>query len=186
MDLTTLKVKQLPENYFDDAMNILDEELGKDRVRDSKFLKEKFNKFPEFFIGVFLDKELVGIICGFPREDYLLISEIAIDSKFHNSGFGKKLIKEFEKVGFKEYNKINVGARDQSIRFYKSLGYIPFLLIQYNKDDYTQDNFSNLKIINKKDYGLEVKVEEYNLTELNKIRKQFPKANFQYIFSKVK
>mgnify|MGYP001590404523 CR=1 FL=1 len=122
-----LKISPLNKKDFPQAMEILNEELGKNRVRSANFLLKKFKQFPKFFIGVYLDKELIGIICGFPRED----------SRFHRRNFGRKLVEEFEEVAKKEnYNKINVGAQDESVGFYSSLRFEPFLLIQFNEKDY--------------------------------------------------
>lgn len=186
--LSKLKVKQLGKNNFQDAMNILDNELGKKRVRDSSFLYDKFKKFPQFFIGIFLDKELVGVVCGFPREDYLLMSEIVVDSRFSNREFGKKLVKAFERSAFKKYGEINVGAEDNAINFYNSLGYSPFLLIQYKRRDYSPNDFKDMAILrnrqDKKFVLLDVKVNKTDLNYLTKLRKKYPKAYFQYIFTK--
>lgn len=182
--LTDLIVKPLPKNDFPLAMQILDNELGTKRVRSKEFLKEKYKKFSEYFIGIYLGEELVGVICGFPREDYLLIGEIAVDIRFQRRNFGKKLVGEFEKIGFKRYNKINVGAKDKTIEFYKKMGYKPFLLIQFEKEYYTKEDFSEFKILNIRGYGIEVETKNFNLGELNNLRKKYPKATFQYVFTK--
>ena len=181
--LSKLEIRGLKREEFGEAMNILNNEL-KIRVRDNKFLFEKFKEFPQFFIGLFLDEELIGVICGFPRDDYLLISEIAIDERFQGRGFGEKLINEFEKIAKEKYKRINAGAEDEVIGFYKKLNYKPFLLIQFKKEDYNEDDFSNFKILNIKDYGFELEVKNCNLKELNKLRKLYHKANLQYIFTK--
>ena len=60
-------------------------------------MSKKFKKFPEFFIGMFLDEKIIGVIGGFPRGDYLLMSELAVDSKFQGKSLGKKLVKHFDK-----------------------------------------------------------------------------------------
>lgn len=182
--LNDLEFRQINKNEFNQAMNVLDNELGKNRVRNSKFLYEKFKEFPQFFIGVFLGKELIGIICGFPRENYLLISEIAIDCRFHNRGFGKKLISEFEKVAFKKYDRIHVGALDDSIYFYSSLKYSSFLLIQFEEKAYSQENFKEFDIIKRGSGFLEVKTKKLDLDYLKELRAKYPKAHFQYIFTK--
>ena len=182
--LSELKIRLLGERDFERAMNILDNELGKERVRDSAFLYKKFKKFPQFFIGIFLGKELVGVICGFPREDYLLISEIAVDLRFHGRGFGKRLVKTFEEEAKTKYNKINAGAQDKAIGFYESLGYKPFLLIQFKKKDYPMNEFEDLKIIKSCPGVIEAEVKSYGIKMLEKLRKKYPKANFQYIFTK--
>lgn len=182
--LTELDTKKLPKKDFSLAMNILDNELGKERVRNSNFLKEKFKEFSDYFIGIYLDKELVGVVCGFPREDYLLISEIAVDCRFQKRKFGEKLVKEFEKIGFKKFNKIHVGALDNSIGFYKSLNYKPFLLVQFKKGVYYKKDFSDFEVLNIRDYGFELKVKDCSLSNLNRLRKKYPLANLQYIFVK--
>jgi hypothetical protein len=184
--LTTLRINPLPEKDFSLAMQILDHELGKNRVRNTDFLKRKFKEFPEYFIGLYLENELVGVICGFPRENYLLMSEIAIGCRFQGRNFGKKLVKEFENIGFKKHNKINAGAQDKAIEFYKSLNYKPFLLIQFKKGNYAKEDFSEFKILNIKDHGIEVETKNCNLKELTRLRKKYPKATFQYIFTKEK
>ncbi len=178
--------KKLPLEDFSLAMNILDNELGKERVRNSDFLKKKFKEFPDYFIGLYLRNELMGVVCGFPREDYLLMSEIAVDSRFQRRKFGEMLVKEFEKIGFQKYTKIHAGALDKAIEFYKSLNYKPFLLVQFKKGDYAEKDFSNFEILAIRDYGFELKIKDCNLKELSKLRKIYPKANLQYIFTKIK
>lgn len=180
--LTNLETKTIPPEDFDSAMIILDNELGENRVRSKEFLKEKYKEFKEYFIGLYLDKELVGVICGFPREDYLLMSEIAIDFKFQKRGFGKLIAKRFEEVGFAKYNKIQVGADDDAVHFYKSLNYSPFLLVQFDKGTYSKEDFSGFKIKSVRDWGIELEVEICSIKEINELRKKYPKAYLQYIF----
>ena len=182
--LVDLELKKLLNNDFSLAMKILDNELGKNRSRNTTFLEAKFKEFPNYFIGIYLGKELVGVICGFPREDYLLIGELAVDFRFQRRRFGEKLVKKFEKIGFEKFNKINVGALNNAIEFYKSLNYDPFLLIQFEKGIYSKKDFSRFEILSVKDYGVELKINECNPDELNKLRKIYPKANLQYIFTK--
>jgi len=182
--LSELKLESLNKKDFSKAMEILDNELGEERVRDTTFLYKKFKKFPQFFLGIFLDKELKGIICGFPRENYLLISEIAIDSRFKGRGFGKMLIQAFEKVAKGKYSQINVGAQDEVIDFYKNIHYKPFLLVQFEKEEYSPKDFKNFKILNYNKSMIEIKIKNCDLKVLKRLREKYPKANFQYIFTK--
>jgi ribosomal protein S18 acetylase RimI-like enzyme len=185
--LSELKIKEITSKDFPKAMEILNNELGKERVRDEKFLYEKFKKFPQFFMGIFLDEEIIGIICGFPREDYLLMSEVAVDSRFQSRGFGKKLVEEFETtLKNTKYKKINVGAYDNKIGFYKSINYKPFLLIQFKEGDYKLEDFDALKIIKHSPGSIELKIEKCSLEELEKFRKKYAKAHLQYIFTKMR
>jgi len=183
-----LEIRQIKPNEFNDAIKILDKELGNRRVRSRSYLSKKFKEYPKFFIGIFFDKGIVGVIGGFPREDYLLMSELAIDSKFQKKGFGKKLVKKFEEIAKKRYNQIRVGSEDKVLGFYSALKYKPFLLIQFKSKDYSYDDFNNFKIIRKYNFKgyltIEAKIIRYNLELLNKMRKKYPKAYFQYIFIK--
>lgn len=186
--LSELNVRELKEKDFQKAMEIFDQELGAKRVRDSSFLHEKFKQYPQFFLGLFLEKDLIGVICGFPREDYLLLSEIAIDSRFHNRDFGKRLVSEFEKRAKKGYNKINAGAQDNVIGFYSSLGYSPFLLIQFEKGEYNLNDFKKFKIESVKEYdgmiGINLKIDKADLNLLKQLEIKYPNAHLQFIFSK--
>ena len=132
-----------------------------------------------------MDNELIGVICGFPREDYLLISEIAADSRFLGRGFGKRLVERFEGIALlNDYHKINVGSRDSAIDFYASLGYKPFLLVQFKEDAYTPNDFKNFKTIKSNKNSIEIKVEKAEIKTIKNLRRKFPKAEFQYIFTK--
>ncbi len=126
------------------------------------------------------------MVCGFPREDYLLMSELAIDLRFQRRGFGKLLVSKFEMRGFKKYNQINVGALDGAINFYKSLNYSPFLLVQFENNEYSKKNFANFEVLSIKEGSVELKIEECSLEKLIELRKIFPKAHLQYIFVKKK
>ena len=187
--LSDLEIRGIKDTEFDDAIKILDEELGKDRVRGKVFLHEKFKENPEFFIGIFLNKEMIGAIFGFPRESYLLISELVVLSRFQSRGFGKKLVEKFENIAKEKYSQINAGADDKSIYFYESIGYKPFLLIQFKKGDYSKKDFKSFKIIreyeyNKDNMAIETKINKADLKVLNQLRKKYQKAWFQYIFVK--
>lgn len=185
--LSNLEIRQIKTKEFNDAIKILDNELGKKRVRSKNYLSKKFKESPEFFIGAFLDKKIIGVVGGFPREDYLLISELAIDSRFQKRGFGKKLVEKFEQIAKRKYNKINVGAEDKAINFYSTLSYKPFLLIQFKKEDYNEDfdNFDLIRKYNLKGYlTIEAKVKNIDVKYLEKLRKKYSKVYFQYIFSK--
>ncbi len=183
-----LEIRRIKPKEFNKAIKILDNELGKKRIRSKNYLSKKFKKFPEFFIGIFFDKKIVGVIGGFPREDYLLMSELAVDSKFQGKSFGKKLVEQFEKIAKERYNQIRVGAEDKVLGFYFALGYKPFLLIQFKPKDYSYEDFNKFKIIRKYEFNkyktIETKITKYNLGLLNKLRKKYPKAYFQYIFTK--
>ena len=185
-----LIIRRIRKEEFNQAIKIFDNELGKDKGIKNDILYQKFKEFPEFFIGAFLDNEMVGVICGFPRPDYLSMSKMAIKPVFQNRSFGSRLVVAFEKIAKGKYNKINVGALDKSLYFYKSLsGYKPFLCIQFKVGDYSKEDFNDFRIIKEynfdsKNLVIEADINECNLNLLNKLRKKYPKAHFQYIFTK--
>ena len=113
--LSKLSIRSIKEEEFSEAMSLLDREL-KGRVRTNEFLYKKFKIFHRFFIGIFIDKEIIGLICGFPREDYLLISELAVDSRFRNRDYGRKLVESFEERAKQKFKKINVPVMAYQIR----------------------------------------------------------------------
>ena len=185
---SNLCIRVINKNEFNIAWDILNEGLGKNRVRGRSFLKKKFMEFPLFFRGIFLDDELVGVIFGFPREDYLLISELVIKTKFQERKFGEKLVNDFEFLAkSKGYSKIKVGAMDDVLGFYSKLGYFPFLLIQFKEGIYSSKDFL-LEIIKEgildKEHFIEAKVNSFSKHTLDFLRKKFPLAHFQYIFTK--
>ena len=64
------------------------------------------------------------------------------------------------------------------------MGYKPFLLVQFKKRDYSKEDFKDFKIIKYEIGIIEIAVENCDLALIQKLRKKFPKANFQYIFYK--
>jgi len=180
------EIRRIKPAEFDPAMDILEKELGDGMGRTRKELKKTFNKTPEFFIGAFIDDKIEGIICGFPREDYLLMSEIAVYSQFQKHHFGKKLMEEFEKKAFEKYNKIKLISKDDVKGFYFGLGFTPSIFIQFEDKIYTPKDFENEKIISMKRYGVELTSENCSEKELATFREKYPLANMQYLFTKEK
>ncbi len=155
--LVDLEIKQI--NDLNELFKLLDKFLK--RARTNSFLTKRYKENPKLFIGIYLDKELIGAIGGFYREDYSLISELAIDSKFRRRGFATLLVKEFEKKA----GKIQVGALDEAIGFYESLGYESYLFVQKDKENFYIKHTSDLK-------------------RIIELRKKCPSLCFQYIFRK--
>lgn len=191
--LTILEIKSLPSERFNEADNLLKKELFHEpRPRSYEFLKEKFQAYPQYFIGAFLDNELVGIIQGFPREDYLLLSELAIITRMRRRKIGSKLVKEFEKVAKSEgHSKIKLGGADHAGDFYISLGYRPSLFIQIKEDNFSSDVEEVLrseKIIKKENKEgiimIEIETRDANIDKLNIIKKKIKVLSVQYLFTK--
>lgn len=180
-----LTFKQITKETIGESLILIDKVLGKERSRKSNEIKLIFEKEPKFFIGAFLDNTLVGIITGFYRDKYLVLGEIAVIDYFQNRGIGNRLVKEFLKLQDKE---IRVGSEDDAIKFYESINFKPFLLIQYDKKDYNKRDFSEFEefeyVENKGHCMLSVKIGASSKEKIELLRKKFPKAYLQYIFRK--
>lgn len=162
--------------------------------RTYSFLLSQLKKHNSFFLGAYVGKELAGIIQGFPRDDYLLLSEFAVAQKFRGRNFGRLLVKAFEKQAVKAgFKTIKLGAQEEAIDFYKRLGYAPSILVQVKKSDcknklvgllkkYKQESVKE----NKGVLLIELKCFAKNtpVSLLNKLKKEFGAFSTQYLFTK--
>ncbi|MDI6738717.1 MAG: GNAT family N-acetyltransferase [Nanoarchaeota archaeon] len=192
--LSELSIKQIKPDDFKQADIFMEKYLYLgSRPRTYQFLLKKLKENPSLFSGLYLDNEIIGVIQGFPRKDYILLSEIAIDEKFRNRGFGSMLLKEFEKKAL-EYNYlyIKTGAEDTAIIFYSANGYLPSLFIQVKEKDEKQ----TLKILEKEKCeikeishlnritGIEIASQNCNLSKLKNLRKLLSPLSAQFLFTK--
>ncbi|MGV8172293.1 MAG: GNAT family N-acetyltransferase [Candidatus Woesearchaeota archaeon] len=194
--LAELTVRTISTEEYPPADAFLEKQLyqhlpnGK-RPRSYDFLLDKLNKNPELFLGLYLDSELIGVVQGFPRDDYLLLSEIAVDIRFRDRGFGSLLIKSFENTARSlGYNKIKLGAQDYAVNLYLKNQYTPSLFIQikeYQKDSVI-DTLPKQDIIDISSYdsiiGIELRVDAIDIEYLHDIEKRFQPISIQYLFTK--
>jgi GNAT superfamily N-acetyltransferase len=164
------------------------------RPRSYEFLLEKLRENPKLFLGLYLGDELIGVIEGFPREDYLLLSEIAVDMRFRSRGFGTLLIRYFEEEAKKSgYDKIKLGAEDNAVKLYLNNNYIPSLFLQVY-DAVADEILDGLKgtdmpIINVSKHdgmtGIELKIEKMDMSQLKSLKEIFNPVSIQYLFTKI-
>lgn len=192
--LSELSIKQITFDNFKYADNFMENHLYLgNRPRDYKFLLNKLKQNPSLFIGLYLNNEIIGAIQGFPRDDYILLSEIAVDIRFRNRKFGSLLMKEFEKNAKKyKYSYIKAGAEETAIGFYSANGYLPSLFTQI-KEEY---EIKTLKALEKQGYkiiavthvnkitGIEIASKDCNLLKLKDIRKLINPLSAQFLFTK--
>jgi len=194
--LAELTVRAISTEEYPSADALLEKQLyqhlsnGK-RPRSYDFLLDKLNKNPELFLGLYLDSELIGVIQGFPRDDYLLLSEIAVDIRFRSRGFGSLLIQSFENTAkILGYKKIKLGAQDYATNLYLKNHYTPSLFIQVKEDqkEAVINTFSKEDIIDISSYdsiiGIELKVDAIDIEYLHDIEKKFRPISIQYLFTK--
>lgn len=195
--LSSLTVRRIKKEEFKSAEILLQKGLFKNKrpsVLSARRLYNTFKKYPYFFIGVFLDNNLVGVVGGGKgkRTGDAGISVLCVDSRFKGRGFGKRLVKEFEKQAKKRGSKtIKLGSRDESIGFYKSLGYKPSILIQIKKSKFNKkikEKIKHFKVIlvnqvnNYK--GVEIECNKIETSLLRKLKKDFKTNAAQYLFTK--
>lgn len=192
--LSELSLKQITSDNFKHTDSFMERYLYLgNRPRDYGFLLNKLKQNPSLFIGLYLDTEIIGAIQGFPRDDYILLSEIAVDIKFRNRKFGSLLMKEFEKNARRyKYSQIKAGAEETAIGFYSANGYLPSLFTQV-KEEYEA---KTLKVLEKQGYkiiavtrvnkitGIEIASKDCNLSKLKDIHKLISPLSAQFLFAK--
>lgn len=163
------------------------------RPRSYEFLLDKLLESPELFLGLYLDNDLIGVVEGFPRDDYLLLSEIAVDIRFRNRGFGTLLLKEFERVAQNlGYKKIKLGAQDNAVKVYLKNTYLPSLFIQIYDIEYDRVinyfNKQNVQISHENRLNnivaIEFVVDKIDFELLEYFKKLFNPISIQYLFTK--
>ncbi len=192
--LSTITVRPILPEAFQQADRFMEQQLyhGK-RPRAYAFLLEKCKENPTLFLGLYLDDELIGAIQGFPRDDYLLMSELAVDIRFRKRSFGAQLVKAFETNAKKlNYTKIKLGAEDTATLFYFSLGYKPSLFLQVSENEQEKvmnqlqkdkQEILNISVVNHL-AGIEVAVDSLDQAKLASLKKQFNPVSAQFLFSK--
>ena len=194
--LSPLTVRRVKKKEFKSAEVLLGKELfQKERpaVLSQRRLYNMFRKNPLFFIGVFLNNELIGVVGGGKRKitGEAVISVLSVDSRFKGRGFGKLLVKEFEKQAReKGFKIIKLGSSNESIGFYQSLNYKPSILIQIKVSKFKniKEKIKRFKVIlinqvnNYK--GIEIKCDKIDLNFLKKIKKDLKADAVQYLFTK--
>ncbi|MDP1695100.1 MAG: GNAT family N-acetyltransferase [Candidatus Woesearchaeota archaeon] len=192
--LSAITIRPIPSEAFQQTDRFMEQQLyhGK-RPRTYEFLLEKCKENPTLFLGLYLDDELIGVIQGFPRDDYLLMSELAVDTRFRKRSFGAQLVKAFETNAKKlNYTKIKLGAEDTATLFYYSLGYKPSLFLQVpekkqeeviNKLKKDKQEILGISLVNHL-AGIELVVDSLDQTKLASLKKQFSPVSAQFLFSK--
>ena len=89
-------------------------------------LSEIENEFKQkVFLKAIVNRNIVGSVRGFTRNDYCHIEKLVVDPDFQNRGIGKLLMIEIEKLfADTKLFKLWTGRDDdKNLYFYKKLGY---------------------------------------------------------------
>lgn len=101
----------------------------KPKGRDSKeAIKRQMEENPEFFLGAFMDDELVGVVIGsYDGRMKGWINRLAVSPRFRGRGIAKMLVCEMERIlsskGAKIFCVLVEKPNPASINLFKKLGY---------------------------------------------------------------
>ena len=98
-----------------------------------KKMRERAEMFPEAFIVLELDGEIIGICFGWARgldiseNNSFVLDGIAVKSDFQRNGYGRILLAAFEKAATRYgYSMISVGSAGGYVeKFYMNCGFTP-------------------------------------------------------------
>jgi len=109
----------------------------KPKGRDSEQMMEKQMKaFPEFFIGAFHEKKLVGVVIGsYEGRMKGWINRLAVDPEYKRRGIAKQLInmveKALEKCGAAIFCALIETPNEESLKLFEKMGYVTHQDILY-------------------------------------------------------
>ena len=122
-------------------MTIKEIKFGSDNYNKSIELRDKILRKPlgleitpdfleqdkeQFHIAAFENNRIVGILLLQKIDDFTIkMRQVAVDNNKQRSGIGQKLVEFSENfTKMKQFNKIELNARKESIPFYLKLNYI--------------------------------------------------------------
>jgi ribosomal protein S18 acetylase RimI-like enzyme len=88
-----------------------------------KRLREKMNRKNAVYYVALKGSRIIGVVGGGFRGKKAYISSLAVDSKYHRIGIGKKLMDKAETAFSKKTKKLRLNSSTYAIDFYKKLGY---------------------------------------------------------------
>lgn len=115
-------IKQLPEK--DLAKCYAFQKNYTHEENSFSYWKKKYVKYPKLFVGGYEGKKLIGICVGRPRGKEVVLTSIAVNSKYQKKSGGKKLLRYFEKQAKTlGKNRISMGSAKNVVKFYAKSGY---------------------------------------------------------------
>ncbi len=167
----------------------------KDYTKNDESLKKisnRFAKYPDLFIGCYVNNELIGEISGFVRGNIVILKSIATKDKHQKQGIGRKLLEFFEKQAKKYSNIVSVASAEGYVElFYQKSGYKPrLIMLQVHKKNLPPDyKEKNYRVIDERDEGnikfLYFKYRKHKPKLKEKLKKEFNAFEVNFIFEKV-
>lgn len=100
-------------------------------------ISKELRKQPEYWIGAYDGKILVGIIVGTDDGRKGWINRLAVDKRYRGQGIGTKLVKllekEFENKGFKIWAALIEPDNPEAMEFFEKKGFEDLDIKYYSK-----------------------------------------------------
>ena len=100
-------------------------------------IAKEIRKKPEYWIGAYDSKTLVGIIVGTDDGRKGWINRLAVDKEYRGQGIGTKLVKllekEFENNGFKIWAALIEPDNPDGMEFFEKMGFEDLDIKYYSK-----------------------------------------------------
>lgn len=107
---------------------------GRDKRKN---IKKELEEQPEYWIGVYDEDKLVGIIIGTDDGRKGWINRLAVDEEYQGMGLGKELVKRledvFEKKGFKIWAALIEPDNPEAMDFFDKIGFEDLDIKYYSK-----------------------------------------------------
>lgn len=185
-----MEIKKLPEKDLDEAYALDKKYVHEDSTLDE--FKKFYQENPKLYVGCYEEGELIGLVYGSTKEDFVILNSIAVRGDYWRKGIGSKLLKKFEEQ-VKKLNatKISVVAAEGWVEnFYLKNGFelvAFFVQIKKNKlpKDYKKFGYKIVK--EKEDMDkkiLFIETKELSTKDRETIRKKFNAEQVNYLFEK--
>lgn len=139
-------IRTLRKNELAHARQLLAQIIVENRLPSLDEIREKYQRYPAFFIGCFHEKELVGTVFGWPEPHVLVVKAIAVAEPHRRKGIGTKLLKSLEKIAMgKGFESMVLGARWEAVPFYLNYGLDCFVNVQVTLDRFPWKDMPRLR-----------------------------------------
>ncbi len=100
-------------------------------------IEKEIKRQPEYWLGAYDDKKLIGIIVGTDDGRKGWINRLAVDEEYRGQGIGTKLVKElekeFENKGFKIWAALIEPDNPKGMEFFEKMGFEDLDIKYYSK-----------------------------------------------------
>jgi len=88
-----------------------------------KRLREKLSRKNAVYYVALIGSRLIGVVGGGFRAKKAYVDSLAVDTRYHKKGVGRKLMDKAERAFYKKTKKLRINSSTYAVYFYKKLGY---------------------------------------------------------------